>query len=190
MKRPMLAVVAALALGACSSSTVDGDRSTQTPRTPIFITFDSTAVTARIGDRLVVTDPKAFTRYSDGTRTGTLRRELLGVTGKGAKRRRTLSWRGRDLPVLSRSYQLSPDTSATQVVARFKDTTPAILRHTLGKGTCWTFASSPCSRKALANAAWKQAFTEFQAELGLKTGHDIWRFRFPNSLVKPLMILR
>lgn len=136
------------------------------------------------GGTLVATDPQAFSYFSDGTDTGDLRRELFGMSAAGTKRRRTLTYAGRTLPVLGASYNVSP-SAAAKVVAQFDDGTAAIVTHRVGQGTCWYFAANPCARKALANTDWQAFFTDLQKTLGVKTGQDIWRFRFPASLIKP-----
>jgi hypothetical protein len=49
---------------------------------------------------------------------------------------------------------------------------------------CYAFASSPCTRKALAKPEWREAFAGFQKELGLRTDQKIWQFHFPAELIK------
>jgi len=136
------------------------------------------------GGTLVATDPRALSSFSDGADSGSLRSELFGVTAAGTKRRRTLTYAGRTLPVLGAAYNVTPSADA-EIVARFDDGTPAMVTHRVGKGSCWYLATSPCTRKALADTGWQAFFSELQEKLGVKTGRDIWRFRFPASLIEP-----
>ncbi len=76
-------------------------------------------------------------------------------------------------------------SAAAKVVAQFDDGTAAIVTHRVGKGSCWYFATNPCARKALADTDWQAFFTDLQKTLKVKTGQDIWRFRFPASLIEP-----
>jgi len=137
------------------------------------------------GGTLVVTDPEAFSSYSNGEPADELRNALFGAKIDRPKRRRTLTWRDRELPVQSVAYRFVSNSDGTSIVARFDDGTPAILKHRLGKGVCYAFASSPCTRKALGNRAWRDAFVGFQRELGLRAGRRIWRFHFPTGLTQP-----
>ncbi len=52
-------------------------------------------------------------------------------------------------------------------------------RNSLGKGKVIAFAANLFTEEALADPKAKSAFTELAKDLGLKTGRDIWRFKFP-----------
>ena len=56
---------------------------------------------------------------------------------------------------------------------------PSIIRNRLGKGKVLTFASNPFTSANVGDPKWKSRFTALAKGLGLKTGRDIWRFKFP-----------
>lgn len=72
------------------------------------------------------------------------------------------------------------------MAAAFEDGTPGIIYNTVGKGNVWYFAVNPLSLRMVSDNAWKRFFKEFAKDLSLKCDNDIWRFRFPVSLIKPL----
>ncbi|MBT3286996.1 MAG: hypothetical protein HN380_06580 [Victivallales bacterium] len=135
------------------------------------------------GGVLVVTDPNAFSHYSDGSSAVALRQELCGVNRGGTVRRRHLVFEGTQLPLVGAAYTVEIRPGA-EVHARFDDGAPAIVQNSVGKGTCWYFASSPCARKALAKTGWQTFFRSFQKRIGVATGRDIWRFRFPAKFIQ------
>ncbi|MBT7846275.1 MAG: hypothetical protein HN742_30670 [Lentisphaerae bacterium] len=135
------------------------------------------------GGILVATDPEAFSFYSNGESAGDARKTLFGITLGPAKRRKAIVTADGTLPLVSAAYRVEAEPG-TETVAAFDDGSPAILKRAVGQGMCWYFASSPCTRKALSNPEWKAFFPRLQAELGVATGHEIWRFRFPAKLIK------
>jgi hypothetical protein len=56
---------------------------------------------------------------------------------------------------------------------------PLVIRNRIGKGKVIVFTTSPFTAKAIADPAWQRTFKVLAKSLGLRTGRDIWRFKFP-----------
>ena len=152
--------------------------------------YESEEVRAQIrayvenGGTLVILDPEAFTWGVDGTDRRDFTAALTGATlaGPTAALAITSSKLGRsphNLKLASRSnrWALQPQTT-TEVLATYDNGKPAVTRKSGGKGTVYYFAVNPCTEDIVYSASWIAFFRDFCATLGLKTGQDIWRFRF------------
>ena len=139
------------------------------------------------GGTLISGDPEIFSFCSDGTSLKQMSEKLFGIAVKGDKEASHINYGELTLPVLSKSYTIQlRDNSNIKVLAKYDDGTPAIIEHKYGKGKALFFATNPFNLKGIENDEWKVFFTLLQKEYGLKTGHDIWRFQFPKSLIPEL----
>jgi len=141
----------------------------------------------RSGGKLVCADPEAFMWSPDGTSLGDLRKDLFGVEISQAKDEKEIVVADSNifglpkdtrLPINSPAFAMTP-SNAAQILATFSGGGPAVIRHKVGKGYVILFASNPFTEQAVGNPAWKDLFKRLAEDLGLKTGRDIWRFKFP-----------
>ena len=137
----------------------------------------------RNGGVLICGDPEVFSFDRDGSSLAALREDLFGVKPGEPIKQTAVVVDGKTLPTRDVGYAVaaSPDV---EVLGRFSDGKPAILSRKVGKGRAIYFAVNPFRLENLADEPWKAFFKTFQTQLGLKTGHDIWRFRFPKSLIQ------
>jgi hypothetical protein len=84
----------------------------------------------------------------------------------------------RVLAVSGQAYMMNPPAGA-EIMARFGDGSPAVVRNKIGKGIVIAFAFNPFTEKGIADEKWKSFFKAFSQDMGLKTDRDIWRFEFP-----------
>jgi len=111
------------------------------------------------GGKLVCADPLAFSFDVHGKDYAGVRAELFG---KNARHLNDSDARRR------RTTALKPS------------------RVKLGKGHVYYFSDNPFEKKLVIHKDYQAFFRDFQKMLGLKTGHDIWRFQFPMDLIKPI----
>jgi hypothetical protein len=156
-----------------------------------FATFQRESVIEKLaeyvknGGVIVCGDPEAFSHDTLGKDMSGWRKKLFGVDlGKTAKAG-DIYYNSEKLPICSGAYQVELVANA-KVMARFANDTPAIVSNTFGKGKTIFFCANPFRIPSVSNANWKAFFKNLQKDLGLATDHDIWRFRFPESLIKPL----
>lgn len=136
------------------------------------------------GGTLICVDPEAFTYNAWGNSMTSYRSSIFGVTLNGTQSVSTIDYQGLTLPVYGTAYNIN--TTGCTVLATFNNGTPAIVSHPYGSGRAIFFAVNPFSLKAAGNENWKTFFGRFQSFLGLKTDQNIWRFRFPYSLIQPV----
>jgi hypothetical protein len=88
--------------------------------------------------------------------------------------------------VMSTTFNLSI-TPGTEILARFNDGHPAVIRHHIGRGSVILFAFQPFVNNAIGDAGWKKVFKSLCLDLGLMVNRDIWRFKFPEfkTVYKP-----
>lgn len=141
---------------------------------------------AQNGGTLVIGDPEAFSTDIHGESLADIRTRIIGfpaVAGKDqdvmkfAANCPMVSLRNIALPVTGKAFVLKAD--GAEVLAKFGDGSPAIIRKPLGKGSVIVFAANPFNQTAITDDSWKKFFAGFSKDLGLKTGRDIWRFEFP-----------
>ncbi len=139
------------------------------------------------GGTLISGDPDIFSFCSDGTSLKHMSESLFGITVEGEKEQSHIKYGELTLPVYSKAYAIQLlNNNKIKVLANYKDGTPAIIEHKYGKGKAVFFATNPFHLKGLDNDEWKLFFTLLQKKYGLKTGHDIWRFQFPKTLIPDL----
>ncbi len=82
-------------------------------------------------------------------------------------------------------FQFAPDGSRlddlrSRLIGKALPTgDPAIIRNKIGEGKVITFAVNPFTSTNIGDPKWKVRFIAMAKSLGLKTGRDIWRFKFP-----------
>ena len=146
------------------------------------------------GGTLLVGDPEAFSSDINGEPLTEVRAKLIGSTLPG-KDQTSLKFsadcsmpnlRNRTLAVTGSSYSLTPGANS-EIMARFSDGSPAVLRNRVGKGSVILFACNPFTESGIADQAWKDFFKALSQDLGLKTDRDIWRFKFPayKTVIQP-----
>ncbi len=140
----------------------------------------------RAGGTLICADAAAFETDLIGTDTSAARRALFGVEVGEPLPAITLrtDWvaPGSVLPLRGDSYALTPD-DGVDVLARYDDGSPAVTRRKLGTGSAILLGNNPFELAAVADAAWRDFFTAWAKALGMPTGLNIWRFRFPDEVI-------
>jgi hypothetical protein len=155
-----------------------------------FATFQQESVIAKLaeyvekGGIVVCGDPEAFSHDALGNDMSSWRKKLFGVELGGTITPGSISYQNAKLPVYSRAYGVKPLANTT-VLASFASGNPAIVGHTFGKGRTLFFCANPFRVPTLGDSSWKAYFTKLQKNFGLVVNEDIWRFRFPESLIKP-----
>jgi len=152
--------------------------------------YESKGVRAQVrsyvenGGTLVIFDPEAFAWGLDGTDRHDFTATLAGAALAEPTDAQVIatSELGRSkhrLSLASRTarWVLRP-TGIARVVAQYDDGKPAVVKHALGNGSVYYFGANPCTEDIVYSRAWIAFFEEFCTVLGLKTGQDIWRFRF------------
>jgi len=139
------------------------------------------------GGTLICGDPEAFSWNTNGSSLESVRIKLAGAFCSKVSKQRYLTFqsscplkslRGRRLPVMADAFDLKP-AAEVEVLARFDDGHPAIIRNHVGRGSVIFFAFNPFNESAIGDNNWKDAFRALCSDLGLKTNRDIWRFKFP-----------
>jgi len=139
------------------------------------------------GGTLICGDPEAFSWTSNAASLSEQHKQLFGASVSPAGKRSSILFsqacslkrlRGVKLSVMSATYNLSI-TPGTEILARFNDGHPAVIRHRVGRGSVILFAFQPFVNNAIADAGWKKAFKSLCLDLGLKVNRNIWRFKFP-----------
>jgi hypothetical protein len=143
----------------------------------------------RGGGTLVCGDPGAFSWAPDGSETSIARERLLGIrTGPpmaawsvmvGEKRVPLFPRRTEDgLQPTARTITLGGDPA--EILGRYPDGTPAVIRRGLGQGKVIYFAANPFTPESLFHGApWTELLKGFQKDAGEPMGLDIWRFKLP-----------
>ena len=138
------------------------------------------------GGTLVCGDPEAFTWAPDGSSLSDVRETLFGAKVSSGIKRASISFdktcplshlAGKKLPSTGETFDLSP--AGAEVLARFEDETPAVIRNRIGKGSVILFAFDPFTEGLIGDSAWIDAFKALALDLGLRTDRSIWRFKFP-----------
>ncbi|MCE5340238.1 MAG: beta-galactosidase trimerization domain-containing protein, partial [Planctomycetaceae bacterium] len=137
------------------------------------------------GGTLISTDPEIFSYNAWGNSMASYRSTIFGVTLNGTQSVSTINYQGLSMPVYGTAYNIN--TSGCTVLATFNNGKPAIVSHPYGSGKAIFFAANPfASSSVISSESWISFFKSFQTYLDLRTDQDIWRFRFPYSLVKPV----
>ena len=138
------------------------------------------------GGTLVCSDPEAFHTDLLGNDTVASRTNLFGVrVGEKLAVKKLVPTDpalGKALALKGEAYKLIPKVQV-KVLATYEDGSPAITANPLGQGRAIFFGSSLFLRKTVREAEWREFFTAWVDGLGAPTGLDIWRFRFPDSVI-------
>ncbi|HEY3298342.1 MAG TPA: sugar-binding protein [Armatimonadota bacterium] len=139
------------------------------------------------GGTLVIGDPAAFTTDVNGEPLTDVRATLIGKQALAASDQDTIKFdsdcsmpnlRNRTLSNAGKVCKLDIGEQ-TEVMARFSDGSPAVIRNIVGKGSVIVFAANPFTQGGISDEGWKDFFKAFSKDLGLKTDREIWRFEFP-----------
>lgn len=143
----------------------------------------------RDGGTLICGDPGAFGNDTIGEDTSARRTEIFGVevgarveTEHISPAAAAFGWEGGTLAAPPAARALEPVADVT-VLARYDDGSAAVTAHLIGEGTAILWGANPFQFSANENAQWREFFTAWAEELGMQTGHDIWRFRYPDSVI-------
>ena len=139
------------------------------------------------GGTLVIGDPESFTSDINGEPLTALRTHLIGSQVVAAKDQDTMTFtadcsipeiRKMNLSISGKVFALNVGEQ-TEVMARFSDGSPAVIKNRAGKGNVIVFAANPFTQSNISEQPWKDFFKALSKGLGLKTDRDIWRFMFP-----------
>lgn len=139
------------------------------------------------GGSLVCGDPHGFETDVLGNDMRALRKTIFGVDvgellavkqllPKDARWGEALTLRGKA------AYRLNPGTGV-EVLATYEDGSAAITAKRNGVGRAIFFGFNPFLLKAVPDPQWRNFFIAFTKSLGTPVDFDIWRFRFPDSVV-------
>ena len=140
---------------------------------------------ARAGGVLVVMDPEAFLFTPVGESLLARRAALTGIVE--SKQGRTAAAAGIGDSSVSLLGAKTWDVTladGVSVLGRFDDGRPALVQHRFGKGQVMTFAVDLLHYENVKHESMRSYFRKLTESLGLKHDCDIWRFRFPLSLVR------
>jgi hypothetical protein len=144
----------------------------------------------KAGGVLVCGDPDAFSWAPDGTDTSATRERICGANVTGPKetwsviagdKRITLFPRRceRGRQPTARAITLGSDK--TEVLGKYPDSSPAVVRRALEKGKVIYFAANPFTPESLFKGApWAEVLRGFEKDAGEEMGLDIWRFKLPS----------
>ncbi len=139
---------------------------------------------AKNGGTLVITDPEAFTFNAIGD---ALDRSVIPGMAKmtGKKACKTMKYGSAVLPLgKMEQFKLVPAENS-QILARYANGDAAMIKTPLGKGFVIISGVNFAHIEAVKSKEFQAWFRTFAQSLGLKTDQDIWRFRFPLSLIAP-----
>lgn len=163
----------------------------------VIVTADSKYVTVAAftrlkdyvagGGVLLVLDPEAFSFASSGDSLSSERALLSGVAGLSRMKPENSFTAGKyNLSVSGlAAFEIKPAAGA-RVLAAFPSGRPAVIENSYGKGRVITFAVNPCNIRLAGNSDWSALLKGYLAGAAVKTDQDIWRFRFPKSMIKPI----
>ncbi len=137
------------------------------------------------GGRLVVMDPEAFMFTPVGESLAARRTALTGIVeSKQGRNAKSATIGDSIVPLLgSKTWNFAVADGVT-VLGKFDDGRPALIQHRFGKGEVMTFATDLLHLENVKNEALRTYFRKLTENLGLKHDCDIWRFRFPFSIIK------
>lgn len=137
------------------------------------------------GGTLVIADPEAFSFDAAGNALN--RHQLPGLSGSKRKQPdKALYGKGETLPLFRTPCFELPQTAGSEVLLRYKDGRIAAQKTSLGKGKVIVFGAAFPERTLISLPEWQKYFRDLVADLGIKLDQDIWRFRFPDTLIKEL----
>ena len=143
----------------------------------------------KAGGVLVCGDPDAFSWAPDGTDTSATRERVLGVKTTGPKDAWSVLMGEKRLPLFPRRTENATESAAraievtaekAEVLAKYPDGSPAVVRRDLGQGKTIYFAANPFTPESLFQGApWAEFLGSLQKEVGETMGLPIWHFRLP-----------
>ena len=137
------------------------------------------------GGTLVIADPEAFSFDAAGNALN--RHQLPGLSGSKRKQQdKALYGKGKTLPLFRTPCFELPQTAGSEVLLRYKDGRIAAQKTSLGKGKVIVFGAAVPERTLISLPEGQKYFRDLVADLGIKLDQDIWRFRFPDTLIKEL----
>jgi hypothetical protein len=144
----------------------------------------------RDGGTLICGDPGAFGNDTIGEDTSQRRADIFGVEvgerieASGIVPARTwIGWDGAALSLPSAAYELKPVGDVISALAYYDDGSAAVTVHRLGDGAAILWGANPFQFAANEDEQWRALFTDLAEMLGMPTGLDIWRFRYPDSVI-------
>jgi hypothetical protein len=142
----------------------------------------------RNGGTIITGDPRIFNNGIDGTDTSQMRRDLFGVNVIGESNESYVVMHtsifepdvsnGQILYTHSSSVNIQIDPNVTTLTT-FGSGRPAITQKSYYAGKAIYFAFNPFDSQYISYPDWRSLFLGMQKMLGLETGKDIWRFKFP-----------
>ena len=133
------------------------------------------------GGILVVTDPNAFLFRIDGKKLDEFRKNLLGVAIAGEINTQDILISGKKLsnPGQTALKLKICDAKHIKTIARFADSSAAIVEHRIGKGKVWYFAFNINTDAAVDDIDWIEQWRNWLKGWGVPLDYDIWRFEIP-----------
>ena len=135
------------------------------------------------GGTIVTGDPEIFSSDEHGGKTSSYRNKIFGVKLKEKSQQSEIKYNDKTLSVCGNAYNIKL-LSNSKVIARFTDGKPAIIEHGYGKGKTIYFTFNPFSIKNICDNDWKNFFKQMQESFNLNLNQKIWRFKFPDRLIK------
>jgi len=141
----------------------------------------------RDGGTLICADPTAFSTDLLGNDTGRRRVEIFGVEVGDRVEAQTLLptvpwWSQGALEMHAPAQALKP-VAPVMTMIEYDDGTPAVTARRLGQGLAIMWGTNPFQFSANEDPLWREWFTMWAEELGMQTGHDIWRFQYPQTAI-------
>jgi hypothetical protein len=141
----------------------------------------------RNGGTLVVLDPFSFGKDRFGDSAEAAQQKLFGLTiGQKITGRQNFMYKNKEVRAGIPSFVNLNLGSSSKVLARFANHKPAIVETRIGRGRTIVFAFNACARHVGRNTNVRTFFKNFVKQLNLKTDRKIWRFMFPDTMVKRL----
>jgi len=140
------------------------------------------------GGTLVCGDPTAFSWAPDGTDLSEVREDLFGAKLGEPVGQQTIEVGKTRITLYPRRTATNPEFTAhsiaaqqgAEVVGKYANGEPAIVRNKLGKGSTIYFAANPFTpANVLGEARWTAVLEGLQKAAGEAMGLPIWRFRLP-----------
>ncbi|MPM44743.1 hypothetical protein SDC9_91424 [bioreactor metagenome] len=139
------------------------------------------------GGTLIVTDPQAFSFTPAAEDLREVRRTLLGIADAKEADANVTAFHYADLtlPVGNAGRFVLTPTAGARTAGRYNDGSSAVVEYPLGRGKVLTFGSEIGDLGNAGNPACQQLFRYLAQSNNLKCNQDIWRFRFPSTLIRP-----
>ena len=135
------------------------------------------------GGTLVITDPEAF---SFNPAAEPLERHIFpGLANSVLLPKQSAVQCGKITMQLQHTpaWELKP-AAGSRVIMTYLDGKPAALSTPCGKGKVVVFGVNFAQKELVSDPVWQQWSRRFFKDLQIKLDQDIWRFRFPTTLIK------